>query len=194
MWKTDITPGDVRGRSQVSALAPKDPRAALELAHRIKHPWYRCQSLAAVAEFLRGKEQLVALNAALAAAREQGEPNRIVTVASWPIRVLARVAPANAEACLAGLVATAESEPHNLRRAHALQALARAVSPHPSLLEKVVPALVEALLGGHGPRIDRVIRDTFELVRSARPELLRSLALHHKANQQQRKLLATLPG
>ncbi|EGD10921.1 hypothetical protein XVE_0713 [Xanthomonas vesicatoria ATCC 35937] len=34
--------------------------------------------------------------------------------------------------------------------------------------------------------MDRIIRDAFELVRTINPELLYSLALQHKANQQQR--------
>lgn len=40
--------------------------------------------------------------------------------------------------------------------------------------------------------MDRVIRDTFGLVRTTNPELLYTLALHHKANRQQEKLLASI--
>ncbi|HCH0556340.1 TPA: hypothetical protein NKO30_006470 [Pseudomonas aeruginosa] len=90
------------------------------------------------------------------------------------------------------MIHVAETEPHNLRRAHALQSLAFPVSRSPSLLGLVVPAMAKAILGGHGWRIDRVIRDTFELVRETHPDLLPSLALHHKANRQQQRLLASL--
>lgn len=189
----EITASDVRGRAQVDRLAASDPKAALKLANTIAHAWYRCQSITAAAEQLRGKEQLTALSAALAAAKEQSEPNRVVSVASWPVKVLAKVNPDKAAQWVAELVAFAETEPHNLRRAHALQRLAFVTSPYPGLLSLVVPALAEALLGGRGPRIDRVIRDTYELVRSTHPHLLRPLALHHKANRQQQRLLASLP-
>jgi hypothetical protein len=190
----EVTAGDVRGRTQVDRLAATDPRAALKLAGKIVHPWYRCQSLAAAAEQLHGKQQLAALSKALAAAKEQCEPNRIVTVAAWPVRALVKVDVGLAAEWTADLVAISATEPHNLRRAHSLQSLAFATSSHPELLALVIPALAEALLGGHGPRIDRVIRETFELVRSTHPELLRALALHHKSNQQQQKLLASLSG
>jgi hypothetical protein len=163
------------------------------LAKAIAHPWYRCQSITAAAEQLSGKDQLDALAAALAAAKEQDEPNRVVSVAGWPVRVMAEVDPERAAQWISELVAIAETEPHNLRRAHSLQSLTFSTSPHPALMRLAIPALVEAVLGGHGPRIDRVIRDTWDLVRATNPELLRSLALHHKAGAQQRKLLASLP-
>ena len=188
----DVTTHDVRGRADVSRLAATDPQAALERARTIAHPWYRCQSLAAVAERLQGRQQRSVLSAALAAAKEQREPNRVVTVASWPIAVLAKVDPPLAAEWVVELVALAETEPHNLRRAHALQSLAFATSPSPEVLGRIVPALVEALLGGSGPRIDRVIRDTYDLIRSTHPQWLKPLALHHKANRQQQRLLASL--
>ena len=189
----EVTARDVSGRAQVSRLAATDPKAAFKLANSIAHAWYRCQSLTAAAEQLRGKEQLIALSKALAAAKEQSEPNRVVTVASWPVGTMAKVNPKLAAEWVAELVAIAETEPHNLRRAHSLQSLAFITSPYPEILGIVIPALADALLGGHGPRIDRVIRDTYELVRSTHPHLLRVLALHHKDNQQQQKLLASLP-
>ena len=183
---------DVQGRAQVSRLAATDPKAALKLAGTITHAWYRCQSLTAAAEQLHGKEQLAALSRAFAAAKEQSEPNRVVAVASWPVGALAKINPQLAGEWAAELVNIADTEPHSLRRAHALQTLAFKTSPYPEVLGLVVPALAVALLGGRGPRIDRVIRDTFELVRSTHPYLLRDLALHHKANRQQQKLLASL--
>lgn len=190
----EINASDVRGRAQVDRLAATDPKAGLKLANTIAHPWYRCQSITAAAEKLHGKAQLDALSTALAAAKEQIEPNRVVSVASWPVRVLAKVDPEKTAQWVAELVAIAETEPHNLRRSHALQSLAFATSPYPEILRLVIPALAEALLGGRGPRIDRVIRDTFELVRTTHPQLLQPLALHHKANGQQKELLASFPG
>lgn len=189
----EVTARDVSGRAQVSRLAATDPKAAYKLANSIAHAWYRCQSLTAAAARLSGKEQLAALAKAMAAAKEQCEPNRVVTVAAWPVRAMAQVNPKLAAEWVSELVAIAETEPHNLRRAHSLQSLAFSTSTYPEILGLVIPALVDSLLGGHGRRIDRVIRDCFELVRSTHPHLLEELAMHHKPNQQQRKLLASLP-
>jgi hypothetical protein len=189
----EVSASDVQGRAKVSRLAATDPKAALELAGTITHAWYRCQSLTAAAEQLSGKEQLAALSKAFAAAKEQNEPNRVVTVASWPVGALARIDPQLAVEWVSELLAIADTEPHNLRRAHALQALAFTTSPYSGVLGTVIPALAKTLLGGRGPRIDRVIRDTFELVRSTHPHLLHDLVRHHKAGQQQQKLLAAVP-
>lgn len=192
MSELSITRDDVRARSLVWEMASDDPKAAAEAAHRIRHPWYRCQALARVAELSSGPVRYKLLEAAFSAAKEQREPNRIVTVSSWPLRVLADSSSEGAAQVARFLVDVAETEPHNLRRAHALQALAGAAAGHPALLSLIVPALASAILGGGGPRIDRVIRDTFELVRVSNPELLRPLAQHHKSNRQQERLLASL--
>ncbi len=193
MTEREITREDIADRARVDKIAPVDPKRALVLAQAIKHPWYRCQSITKVAEHLRGKDQERVLQSALKAAREQREINRIVTVSSWPIHVLATTSPGLAVEHIRSLVILAEEEPHNLRRANALQSLAYSVTSHLVLLRMIVPALVEAILGGGGPRIDRCIRETFELIGSANPEFLRVVALHHKANRQQEKLLALIP-
>lgn len=192
MAEMEITREDVAGRAKVHKLAVDDPKGAVALALRIKHPWYRCQALSCAAEQMAGSERQKWLLKALEVAREQSEANRIVTVSSWPIRVLGGSSPSIAAQHVAELVGLAETEPHTLRRAHALQALAFSVADHPGLLELVVPTLVEALLSGHGWRIDRCIRDTFEMVRRARPDLLRGVALHHKPNRQQKRLLESI--
>ena len=192
MCESSISRSDVQGRSRVWELAPIDPDGAAVLARKIKHPWYRCQALARVAECSRGPRRSQLLAASILAAQEQSEPNRVVTVSSWPARVLAGSAPTEALSLVRQLVGTAELEVHNLRRAHALQALGASVADYRDLLGLVVPALVRAILGGGGPRMDRVIRETFELVRTTNPELLQSLALHHKVNAKQQMLLASL--
>lgn len=188
----DITRQDVSGRARVADIAPRDSSAALKLARAIKHPWYRCQALASTAPHLTRKSREQVLEEALMAAREQCEINPIVTVSAWPIRELAISHPELAAERIRALVILANTEPHNLRRSHALQHLAFFLSDHPTLLSLIVPALTEALLGGGGPRIDRVIRDTFELIRTVQPKSLRALAMHHKAGRKQEQLLARL--
>lgn len=193
MGEMDITGDDVAGRARAGTLAPLDIVRSLRVARGIKHPWYRCQALASASEHMAGRDQENVLLESLAAAREQDQINRVVTVSSWPIRVLAAVRPEVAAKHVEDLVALANTEPHNLKRSHALQALAYSVSGHPELLERVVPALAESLIGGRGRRIDRCIRDTFQLVLSVRPDLAWSVAMHHKSNSQQSKLLAAIP-
>lgn len=192
MSELEITRNDVGGRARVWKMAPNDPKAAAIAAHRIRHPWYRCQALTRAAEFSNGPRRSALLDSALEAAREQDEPNRIVTVSSWPIRVLAGFSPERTAELIVDLVKIAESEPHNLRRAHALRMLALSISGRPELLRLMVPAMVETVLGGGGYRMDRVIRDIFELVRASNPELLEALALHHKPGAQRNKLLASV--
>lgn len=189
----EITREDVAARTRVGKLAPQHPGRALDVAQAIKHPWYRCQALSTVAEYLSGREQDRVLVEALAAAQQQDEINRIVTVSSWPLRVLVNAGSGLADTYLEKLVVLADTEPHHLRRSHALQALAFAVSGHPELLGRVVPSLVDALIGGRGPRIDRCIRDTFELVQAAKPELTWAVAMHHKPGRQRDRLLAAIP-
>lgn len=193
MSEMEVTRQDVAGRPLAGKLAPVDIARSLEAARGIKHPWYRCQALATAAEHMTGRDQERVLSESLAAAREQDETNRVVTVACWPIRALATVRPELADKYVEELVVLAETEPHTLRRSHALQSLACSVSVHPELLGRVVPALVRSLIAGHGPRIDRCIRDTFELVLRARPDLAWTVAMHHKPGNQRSRLLAAIP-
>jgi hypothetical protein len=71
-------------------LKASDTDAALKVARTIEHPWYRCQSLSNVAEYwkpLSEKRELV--REAFRAARACENPNRIASVAFWPLKVLA---------------------------------------------------------------------------------------------------------
>ena len=90
------------------------------------------------------------------------------------------------------LVKHADHESHSLRRADALKAIAFSVEGDPSLLGRVVPALVRALLHGYGWRIDRLIRTTAEVVQRAMPEALDALLAHHSDGREKRKFVATL--
>lgn len=193
MSEREITREDVAARARVGKLAPRDVAGALRTARGIEHPWYRCQALATAAEHLKGRDQERVLLESLAAAREQEQANRVVTVSSWPLRVLAEVCPGLAAEHLEGLIELAKTEPHHLRRAHALQALTHALSGHRLLLERAIPALAEALMAGQGDRIDRCIRDTFAQVLAVRPDLAWSVAMHHKPDQRRSRLLAVIP-
>lgn len=189
MWVDTITAEDVKGRSRVGEIAHADPSAALKVARSIKHPWYRCQSLATVSEHLAGSQKLQVLLEALTVAREQSEINRIVTVSAWPIRHLASIDPELTAQHVKALVALCNKESHNLRRADALQALAWSVAEQQALLKLVVPSLVRALRGGWGWRIDRAIRNSIEYVYAVEPESAAELIKHHAENGKKRKWL-----
>lgn len=118
-----VTMAGVRKRSEVTKLLPDDSRKALSVARSIKHPWYRTQALSNVAQFKSGGEALAILEEAFAAASEQAEINRIVTVSSWPLRELVKIDAKRAQRHLERLLALATQEPHGLRRADALSAM-----------------------------------------------------------------------
>lgn len=148
------------GRGAVyTALRRGDLASAVAAARAIRHPWYRCQSLAIAAmEVDDGKFRLALVDDALAAANQMEEPNRVVTVASWPVEVLASRGPA--DRCrreVDRLIAVAATEPHSLRRADALAALlGRAWADEPSR-RRCLDAFLAACAAGHGWRRDRLL-------------------------------------
>src|SRR3954463_1419363 len=76
-------------RDRVAVLARTNPAEALELARTIKDPWFRCQALSLAAEHGPDRHsQQRAIGEAFAAASELREPNRVVTVSSWPVKAL----------------------------------------------------------------------------------------------------------
>lgn len=193
MIDRSITDADVRGRAKADKLSLTDPQQALNVARAIRHPWYRCQALSRVAEVWGTRAQKIeVLEEALAVAGEQTEINRIVTVSAWPLRVMVGVAPNAMAAHLRRLVTLAETELHTLRRADALSALAFSVRTEPPLLAEVSSSLVNALLSGHGWRIDRLIRDAVELLKDSKPDVTQKLIEHHSEGQKKRAFLKTL--
>ena len=75
-------------------LLPHNLEGALVAAREVRHPWYRCQSLSMVAMHVSDPRlRLSLVDEALRAADEMEEPNRIVSVASWPVEVLAAAGP-----------------------------------------------------------------------------------------------------
>lgn len=193
MADPSVTSADVRGRARAYQLAPTEPQEALRTARAIRHPWYRCQALSTVAKHWGTKPQKrKLLGEALAAAQEQQEINRVVTVSAWPVRVLTEVAPDDVTPHVQRLVTLANDEPHPVRRADALSALVSAVRDHPSLPSTVVPSLVAALLAGRGWRIDRLIRNYLEIVRRFMPEVVDTLIEHHGEGRPKRAFVKAI--
>jgi hypothetical protein len=157
-WLNDVRPEDVSDRATVARLAPLDPDQALVVARAIRHPWYRCQAITSVAEIQPSNAVSIRLlNEALSAAREQSEPNRIVSVASWPLKHLAKVAPEIASVELSRLLPIIEAEPHALRRLDGLFRLLGSVASVPELRESVKPSFVATAAVSHGWRSERLV-------------------------------------
>jgi hypothetical protein len=121
----------VQGRTSVDRLVGYDTDAALKKARGIKHPWYRCQALTSVGAVLQSaKDACAVLEEALSAANELEEPNRIVTVSSWPIHVLVERNLRDVKRDVEHLLEVISSEPHSLRRSDALLSLFGATFPN----------------------------------------------------------------
>jgi hypothetical protein len=112
-------------RDLVASIAATKPDRALELARSIGDPWFRCQALSTAAVHTsdrRTRER--AIDEAFASANELSEPNRVVTVSSWPVKALAmtgNIVRARSEASRLLQIISAEGSP--VRRADALRYL-----------------------------------------------------------------------
>lgn len=188
-----ITRDDVQGRRHALEAAERNPREALKIARKIRHPWYRCQALSAVGGAWDGKvETIEILEEALCVAKEQSEPNRIVSVSRWPLQVMSEVSPQKAAIFVPELVSLANTEPHTLRRADALYSLAIAFESLPDVRALIVPSLVSSLLAGVGWRIDRLIRWTCESKGWLSDAEVHMLASHHSDGRAKRAFLARI--
>jgi hypothetical protein len=193
MIDSSITQEDVAGRARVHKLVLTDPREALKVARAIRHPWYRCQALSIVAEHWgnAGQRKDVLIEA-LQSAEQQAQINRIVTVASWPLRVMTSIDVDAVPQHLKRFVELANQEPHTLRRADSLFVLAKSVSERPELLVLVIPSLVDALLLSYGWRTDRLIEWSLQMVRTVMPEALGLLVAHHRPGSKKKRLEESL--
>ena len=158
MWLEEVRPEDVRGRTATDLRLPHDPVGALAIARLIRHPWYRCQALTSVAETLTSKgDALRILEESLAAAHEQHEPNRVVTVASWPLQCLVKIDKNGAEKEVEALLSLTATESHGLRRLHALNALLGAIAQDAPLRERVAKPFLATANMCFGWRAERTI-------------------------------------
>jgi hypothetical protein len=175
-WLDGITPADVRGRADTDHLLPVDRERALRVARAIRHPWYRCQALSSVARaYESGPFALRLLEESLEAAYEQTEPNRIVTVASWPLGQLAKLDPMAAAAVVERLLAIIAEEPHGLRRLDGLARLIIAVASVSTLRELVQPVFVQTVTQSQGWRTERTVACVASFIASVDSAFARSL-------------------
>jgi hypothetical protein len=172
----DRVKAGVQGRKLTREVAGHDFAMAVEIAGAIEHPWYRCQALTIAASHVSDLAAArTVLNRALAAAHELDEPNRIVTVASWPLRALITRDLADQSAEVNRLLGIIQSEPHSLRRADALFSLLEAVFTNAPLRERVLSSLLSSLAVSHGWRAERIWGGTVLLMAGAGLEAARPI-------------------
>jgi len=144
-------------RDLVGKLAVSEPVRALELARSIPDPWYRCQALANVAWHLKDERQISDVTGeALSAAFEQDQPNRIVTVASWAVRVMVKNGDRRLGPVVDELLDKIQLELNPVRQADALLFLFEAVYYEPQLRNLVLDPLLrvcEQMKSWKRPRI-----------------------------------------
>lgn len=132
-------------RDSVGKLAGLEPEKALELARSISDPWYRCQSLAHVAWHLKDQPQSSkVIGEALTAAFELDQPNRIVSVASWAVRVMVKNGDPRLGLVVDELLNKIQLESNPVRQADALLFLFEAVYHEPQLRDRVLDPLLRA--------------------------------------------------
>jgi hypothetical protein len=140
------------------ARAKGDASRALAIARDIADPWFKCQALAGVAEHtLSAAVRRRLIHECLRAAAETREPNRIVTVSAWPLRLLYMDRDWDSlRAEIDRLLAVIAKEPHPTRRNDALFWLWHRIRPEPvGPFLKVLAAFREACAAGHGWKRDR---------------------------------------
>ena len=167
-----ITAEDVQGRADVQRLVPRSLDQALARARSIPHPWYRCQALSFVAEAQGSRAaKLGTLKESFAAAFEQSEPNRIVAVASWPLKILATTDTEEAERRVHRLLEVAAGEPHGLRRLDAISRTLWAVGPIEPLRRAVFAPFLATASVCTGWRAERIVGSMAEYLASLEPAL-----------------------
>ena len=188
---TDIDPqtrAGVASRGRVYTLMTSDLPAALAEARSNPHPWYRCQSLATVAaDVTDPTEAARILEEALEAAREQEEPNRIVSVAAWPISEIVRRSLGDVSEVITELLDVISREPNPVRRGDALLLLLEAVMPDPRLREIVLEPLLHACTTGHGWKCRRILQHTALAVATANRKLAEQLMARIPESRESRR-------
>lgn len=138
-----------RQRNRVAAIAQENAPEALALARSIEDPWFRCQALAIAAVHVRDeRSRKSAIDDSVSAASELTEPNRIVTVASWPVKALVLAGDVSSVSLqIDRLLQVISREPSPVRRSDALRYLLGSVSiAPPHVARRVVREFVAACL------------------------------------------------
>jgi hypothetical protein len=166
----------VAGRAEVARLAKNAPPAAIRAARAIEHPWYRCQALASIVEANPSMHGATALlEEALETAYAQKEPNRIVSVSYWPLRLLVASGSQEATPWTERLLRTIAEEPHGLRRLDGLNAILAAVVSSQALRLLAFEPFIRAIAGSKGWRTERIVDSAASLLAPIDPLLASSI-------------------
>jgi hypothetical protein len=116
--------------------------------------------LAHVAWHLEDQRQLKkVIDDALAAAFEHDEPNRVVSVASWPVRVMVKKRDRRLSSVVDELLSKIQLEPNPVRQADALLLLFEAVYHEPQVRESVLDPLLRACEQMNSWKRPRILSD-----------------------------------
>lgn len=164
-------------------------------ARQIRHPWYRCQAISSVAEVHRSYTvALRLLDEALAAAHEEAEPNRIVSVASWPLRQLVVLSLPRARAEVERLLGIISAESHGLRRLDGLSRIIVAVAENCELLNLLKDPFKAAAAASEGWRTERTVAFVATYVAAQDREFALGLLAARMDNRFKRTALAKILG
>lgn len=145
-------------RSQVDSMVRVNIEDAYKLAKSIKHPWYKCQALAEVADCSSQLEINSILQESFDAAMSCYDQNRRVTVACWPLRVAIKndlfgLAGSFLEQCISQI--NQEMDPVSKWCA---SSVLHTIKTDKSFLKTFYTTFVNATSKGHGWRIEREIK------------------------------------
>ena len=148
-------------RDRATGCAASEPERSLALARQVGDPWFPCQALAWAARFSSDAESPKIAKEALAAAASDSDPYKAVGASAWPVRVaVERGLTDGIGRTLGGLLATAATIAHPVRRLDALFLLWQAVFPlGASGRRDVQDALVTACRDARSWRAGRTLRD-----------------------------------
>ena len=130
---------------KVWELCKTDINAALEFARKIESSWNRAQALASVALHISQKAKfLKIIKEAFEAARENHQPNRIVSCAAWAVQVTTKRDDVDSLPFVEELLKIIGREPNPVRRADALLLVFEAVYYRKELRSVVLAPLLQA--------------------------------------------------
>ena len=139
-------------------MASTDIEGAYVLARSTKHPWYRCQSLAKIAEHANGEFLNRVLNESFESAMACHDENRRTSVACWSIRAaLSRREVELAKCFLDGCSIQLSMDQDPISRWCAASVL-NTIKKHEDLLNSFFEAFCVATREGHGWRVERTIK------------------------------------
>ncbi len=146
-------------RQAVRRLLESDISQAYKTAQAIRHPWYRCQALAIVAEKIPKNSKQKLLLESLASAKECHDENRRVSVACWPLNVAIsdEIRPVTNEILtFVSEQLSYDTDPISMWCA---VSVLWTIRNNDDLLDRFFPVFKKATSKGHGWRVERDIKN-----------------------------------